>query len=409
MSSPVVNTAALRAIKARNPALFVDASGAMSPGELAIRVFTLGNRLADVTRLPAGSRRDQAIEASQLAFESLPQSVQAVANGLWLQEVRRVGWPRSWIGIANVLQGHMGEGFTTDRPQSAPAMQARHPLRALTMGLGEDAAEDIGEMINGEEDMGSPLTDLMSEVDEAIAEVEEEKRRREEGENKENEAPEWRATLVEIRTPTPVRTSRLLFGDRGESFAQAPMNPNDGLPVVPTVEPSHTPIRYLSPSSNLILDEVRKVAMHQSSLRMQQNQLDRGVAGHINHLGGSICRSFQTVERWADERCDLIREHVTETVRDQVAAAVEELQTSTAHTMSVQLDRFERMETEDLVKEVNDLHNVFGSIASDIKEKVKDHASRKFGKMRQMINDKFDWQEKVMRNDQDVSDSHSSL
>jgi hypothetical protein len=41
--------------------------------------------------------------------------------------------------------------------------------------------------------------------------------------------------------------------------------------------------------------------------------------------------------------------------------------------------------------------------AADIKEKVKEHTSWKFSKFCQMINDKFDWQEKVMRNNQDVS------
>jgi hypothetical protein len=97
-------------------------------------------------------------------------------------------------------QGNMGEGFTNERLMSMPAMQVCCPLLALTQGLGKDMVKDLDQMINREEDgeteVGSPMEDLMSKVDKAIEEVNKEKRRREEGEEKKNRV----LALVEIKT-----------------------------------------------------------------------------------------------------------------------------------------------------------------------------------------------------------------
>jgi hypothetical protein len=60
------------------------------------------------------------------------------------------------------------------------------------------------------------------------------------------------------------------------------------------------------------------------------------------------------------------------------------------------------------VKEVNDLHNIIRSISSDITVKVKEHTMQKVNKLKGFIGDKFDWTEKVMRNNQDVSNSNLS-
>jgi hypothetical protein len=95
----------------------------------------------------------------------------------------------------------------------------------------------------------------------------------------------------------------------------------------------------------LILDEVQKIALCQALVRMEQNQLQRAVSGHIHCLSGNIHQLFRTMEQWANQHCDLMHKHVTKTMQDQLAEVVVQLQLSTANKVLMQLDRFERMET----------------------------------------------------------------